>query len=53
MHTPFLENLRKQLCGLPQTEVSERIEFYGEMIDDLMEEGFSSLQDQNAGRNAH
>lgn len=35
----FLTRLRSALAGLPQNEVNERIAFYGEMIDDRMEEG--------------
>ena len=37
----FLENLRKGLSGLPQEDIEERLSFYGEMIDDRMEEGVS------------
>ncbi|MBR5514960.1 MAG: DUF1700 domain-containing protein [Clostridia bacterium] len=35
----FLFELEKALEGLPQEDINDRIEFYGEMIDDLMEEG--------------
>lgn len=35
----FLEQLRKGLSGLPKDDISERLTFYGEMIDDRMEEG--------------
>ena len=35
----FLDNLREKLSGLPQDEIEERISFYGEMIDDRMEDG--------------
>ena len=35
----FLTQLRKELSGLPQNEIEERIAFYGEMIDDRIEEG--------------
>ena len=35
----FLEALRGRLYGLPERELSERLAFYGEMIDDRMEEG--------------
>ena len=35
----FLAELRNGLAGLPQDDVEERIAFYGEMIDDRMEEG--------------
>ena len=37
----FLEELRSGLSGLPQQETEERVTFYGEMIDDRMEEGMS------------
>ena len=37
----FLENLRKRLSGLPQSDIDERLTFYDEMIDDRMEEGLS------------
>ena len=37
----FLEELRKRLSALPAEELEERIEFYSEMIDDRIEEGFS------------
>lgn len=37
----FLENLRNGLAGLSQEDVEERLAFYGEMIDDRMEEGLS------------
>ena len=37
----FLDQLRKQLSGLPQADIEERLNFYSEMIDDRMEEGLS------------
>lgn len=37
----FLNELRKKLSGLPQEDIEERISFYGEMIDDRVEDGFS------------
>ena len=37
----YLEELQKGLSDLPKREVGERINFYGEMIDDRMEEGLS------------
>ena len=37
----FLAKLRKDLSDLPQDEVTERLTFYSEMIDDRMEEGLS------------
>ena len=37
----FLENLRSALSGLPQDEIDERLSFYGEMIDDRIEDGLS------------
>lgn len=35
----FLSQLRERLGGLPQNEVEERVSFYGEMIDDRIEDG--------------
>ena len=37
----FLAELKDQLSGLPKQDVDERLRFYGEMIDDRMEEGIS------------
>ena len=37
----FLDRLRDSLWGLPPEEVEERLAFYGENIDDRMEEGLS------------
>lgn len=37
----FFDTLRSRLSGLPAEEVSERIAFYGEMIDDRIEEGLT------------
>ena len=37
----FLDELRSRLSGLPVKEVEERLSFYGEMIDDRIEEGLS------------
>jgi len=37
----FLVQLRKELSGLPQEDIEERLTFYSEMIDDRMEEGFT------------
>ncbi len=37
----FLNALREGLNGLPQADIEERITFYGEMIDDRIEEGRS------------
>lgn len=37
----FLAQLRKNLFGLPQKDIEERLSFYEEMIDDRMEEGCS------------
>lgn len=37
----FLTTLRSGLSGLPQDDIEERLTFYGEMIDDRMEEGLS------------
>lgn len=35
----FLEELRRALSGLPEEDISERVTFYGEMIDDRIEDG--------------
>ena len=37
----FLLELSKGLSGLPMEDIEERIVFYGEMIDDRMEDGLS------------
>lgn len=37
----FLARLRQGLSGLPQDDIEERVTFYGEMIDDRMEDGLS------------
>ena len=37
----FLAELRKGLSGLPQDDIEERLTFYGEMLEDRMEEGLS------------
>ena len=37
----FLAQLRDGLSGLPQYDIEERLIFYGEMIEDRMEEGLS------------
>lgn len=37
----FLSSLGECLSGLPQNEIEERLGFYGEMIEDRMEEGVS------------
>lgn len=44
----FLDKLGKKLAGLPQSDAEERLNFYGEMIDDRMEEGLSE-EDAVAG----
>ena len=49
MHKPeFLDALRDKLSGLPQADIEERLTFYGEMIDDRMEEGLSEEEAVNA-----
>ncbi len=40
----FLLSLKDRLSGLPQDEVFERLSFYGEMIEDRMEEGLPEEQ---------
>ena len=37
----FLKELRKNIQGLPENDINERIDFYSEAIDDRMEEGLS------------
>lgn len=37
----FSAQLREKLAGLPQNEIDERVSFYGEMIDDRIEEGMT------------
>ena len=37
----FMAALERGLYGLPQDDVSERLSFYSEMIDDRIEEGFT------------
>ena len=37
----FLTELKNGLKGMPQEDVEERLTFYGEMIDDRIEEGLS------------
>ena len=37
----FILALHERLSGLPQDEIEERLSFYGEMIDDRMEDGLS------------
>lgn len=37
----FLDLLCKGLSGLPKDDIEERMSFYGEIIDDRMEEGLS------------
>ena len=37
----FLDRLRQALHGLPQEDIDERLSFYGEMIDDRVEDGLS------------
>lgn len=37
----FISELEKALAGLPQDDVLERLSFYGELIDDRVEDGLS------------
>ena len=37
----FFEQLGRGLSGLPQEDIDERLMFYGEMIDDRMEDGLT------------
>ena len=40
----FLMQLRKGLSGLPQKDVDERLSFYGEIIEDRVEEGLTEVE---------
>ena len=40
----FLSSLQTGLAGLPQEDIEERLTFYGEMIDDRMEEGLTEAE---------
>lgn len=40
----FLDLLRKGLVGLPEDDIQERISFYGEMIDDRIEDGLTEAE---------
>ena len=40
----FLDALRAGLSGLPQEDAEERLAFYGEMIDDRVEDGLSEAE---------
>lgn len=40
----FLAGLRDRLTGISQEDIEERISFYGEMIDDRVEEGLTEEQ---------
>lgn len=37
----FINNLSESLSALPKQEIEERLNFYTEMLDDLMEEGLT------------
>lgn len=37
----FIEELEKNLKGIPMEEIDDKLAFYGEMIDDRMEDGIS------------
>lgn len=37
----FLDELEKKLSVLPKSDIEERLNFYGEIIDDYIEEGLS------------
>ncbi len=40
----FLTTLRERLNGLPEEDVIKSIDFYGEMLDDRMEDGMSEAE---------
>ena len=37
----FIRRLSEELAGIPKVELDERVSFYGEMIDDRIDEGYS------------
>ena len=37
----FLSGLRERLAGLPEEDIQQSLDYYGEMIDDRVEEGLS------------
>lgn len=39
--TEFLVELKEKLSGIPQNEAADRLVFYGEMIDDRVEDGLT------------
>ena len=44
----FLDKFERSLQGLPDDAIADRVEFFSEMIDDLIEEGYSE-EDAVAG----
>ena len=42
--TEFILTLDQLISGLPADEVEDRLDFYSEMIDDLMEEGLTEAE---------
>jgi len=40
----FILALNERLSGMPKSELTERLEFYSEMIDDRIEEGLSEAE---------
>ena len=40
----FLAELRSRLAGLPEADLEERLAFYGEMLDDRMEDGLTEAE---------
>ena len=43
----FLSELRKNLSGLPEDDIEERLTFYSEMLDDRMEDGLTEEEAVN------
>ena len=43
----FIDGLKSRLSGLPENDLNERLSFYGEMIDDIREEGKSEEEAVN------
>ncbi len=43
----FLTQLREKMSGMPQEDIDERTAFYGEMLDDRIEDGLSEEEAVN------
>jgi UV DNA damage endonuclease len=49
----FLFELREKLKGLPQNEIDERLNFYSEMIEDMVEEIFNTWKGEKLPPKIH